>query len=278
MSSQREPGSERRLGALQGWLFERVTRPAGAGPEPVTASDARARARVREAGLLSAGERIEIYRRAYWSRLVECLRDDYPAVAHLLGAAAFHDVCLDFIAACPPRSASLDGYGAPFAAFCAARPGAEFAAALARLEWAIVEVIHADAERQLDPAAFARNPGLDLERAGFEASPALRLLSLSHPAHEYYQAFLDGADPRAPQPAPTRVAVCRRGDDVWRVPLEAPLAEVLQQLVGGAPLGRALAGLGDVSAASAALHAAAVQRAFAGWVSRGFFAALRPDA
>jgi hypothetical protein len=276
----RASASERGLGPLQTWLFERVTRPEASVCLEERAAEVEAQARVVVGGLLSAGDRIEIYRNGYWSRLVECLRDDYPAVAHALGAPAFRALCLAFIEAHPPRSASLNFYGAPFAAYCAARPGAElgFAAELARLEWAVVEAIHADADRLIGPASFSARGAreLDLERACLEPSPALRVLSMSHPAHVYYQAFLDGEDPSPPGAEPSHVAVCRRGDDVWRIPLEAPLVRVLGLLIGGAPLGQALSALPDVAPERLAVRAAELRRAFAEWVACGFFAAVTP--
>ncbi len=270
------PAPEGGLGALQAWLFKRVSCPEGCSAPGLRPALDREHERVVAGGLLSASERIGIYRRGYWSRLGECLRDDYPGVAHALGAEVFLELCHEFIAAHPPASASLNFYGAPFAAFCASRSAPEmaFAAALARLEWAVVEVIHADAERTFGAAALAAEPGLDLEHACLEPSAALRVLNLSHPAPAYYQAFLDGEMPLVPEAEASWVAVCRRDDDIWRVQLEAPFAAVLERLIAGEPLGRALAALPEEEADGASARAVRLQRAFCEWVTCGFFAGV----
>jgi putative DNA-binding protein len=291
----RAPGCERSLADLQHWLFERATRRAVASPvTPVTApeesaataADAASRAhpvsddapRWLQAGGLAAAQRVEIYRHGYFARLVECLADDYPALAYALGHEAFEALCLDFIAEHPPASASLNFYGAPFAAFCAARPGplAAFTSDLARLEWAVVEAIHADAEMVLDPSALGRVAEADWPRLRLMRSPTLRVLASVYPIHRYYQAFLDDEGPAIPAPEASALAVSRRGADVWRIGLSPTLAELLDRLIDGAPLARAFEAF-EASAACAALDAAELQRAFSEWVACGFFASVLVD-
>ncbi len=276
--SHRHHASGPGLTALQTWLFDSVTRPRAWTESEHGASADEVRARITAHGLLPAPERLEIYRRGYWSRLVECLGDDYPAVAHALGSAVFHDLCHDFILAHPPASSSLNFYGAPFAAFCANRaeadPGLAFVAELARLEWALVEAIHADTERVLDAAALAASADLDWERAQLQPSPALTVLSLSYPVHVFYQAFVDDRELTVPEPEACVVAVCRRGDHVWRVPVRPAFAPVLLRLEGGDPLAEALRALVDDGAEGVAERAAALQAAFGEWVTCGFFSGI----
>jgi hypothetical protein len=266
------------LGAQQRWLFERVIR---ADAEPATASialvdDARW---VRE-GRLPAARRIDVYRHGYVARLVECLADDYPAVSHALGPSEFRALCAGFIAAHPPTHPSLNFYGAPLAAFCATwpTPSAACVSDLARLEWAIVEAIHADAELVLDAAALGAVSEADWARARLVPSPALRVLDTAYPVHRHYRAFLAGETRCLPELEPASVAVCRRGDDVWRIPLAAPFAALLRHLVNGVPLTSALDAFGlDDLAAGATFGAADVQRVFSEWVACGFFAGIAFD-
>jgi Putative DNA-binding domain len=270
-SRQMEDGGRPGLAALQSWLFDRVS-------APVSAASARKDgARDAErivAGSLGASGRLEIYRHAYFARLVECLTDDYPGVAHALGAA-FEPLCVDFITHHPPPSSSLNFYGAPFARYCARRPEhwAPFASDLARLEWAVVEVIHADARATLDPGQLARLTADDWTRVRLLPSRALRLVSTAYPLHAYYQAILDGEQPEPPEPTGSVIAVCRRGDDIWRSPLNRPLGLLLERLLLGQPLLEALEGKSR-SLQPERVSPAEMQRAFSDWVASGYFAGI----
>jgi hypothetical protein len=296
------------LHQLQSWLFERVTQaaPGAAGSSEAGSSEAGGGAELRQrvvSGSLSAAERVEVYRHGYFARLVECLEDDYPALAHALGAERFQGLCQDFIVLYPPPSASLNYYGAPFAEYCGRRPepwGA-FAAELARLEWAVVEAIHAEEGGRLDVAALGQLTPEQWSTARLVPSPALRLLFSAYPVAEYYQAFKDGSAAALaveaggsglalPAPAASAVVVCRRGEDVWRIRLRVALGRLLESLIAGAPLLGALERFGSVATGAAGDAAAGratgdatgdsaiapeeLQRAFQDWVSCGLFSSV----
>jgi len=255
-----------RLATLQRWLFDRVT----------SSSPALLGAGVRRIspGGLPAAARLEVYRLGYFARLTECLADDYPAVAHALGPASFEALCRAYIEAEPPRGASLNFYGAGFADFCHRRgPALAFEAHLARLEWAVVEAIHADATATLDPAELAVLGEGQWARARLVPSRTLRIVAGDYPVYDYYRAFSAGERPSAPERSPSALAVCRRGDDVWRLRLSAPLAELLGRLAAGEPLGAALDAVSGIGATSE-LDASALQHAFGEWVACGCFSAL----
>lgn len=267
MSTAQPPAEcERRVDAAQRWLFQRVTRPLGA-PLPEPDADAR----WVTSGKLPSTERIAVYQRAYFSRLVECLRDDYPAVAQLLGADHFEALCGGFIEAHPPASASLNHYGAPFADFCAssAMPHAAFAGELARLEWAVVECIHADAERCLDARELGAISEQQWSLARLLPSPAARLLATGYPVHVYYRAFLDGESPGLPASDASTIAVCRRGDRVSRLAVAPRFAGLLRRLMSGEPLASALASVPEDASAAAELQGAVSE-----WVACGLFAGV----
>lgn len=261
------------LAARQRWLFERVIEL----PEAFTAA-----ADVEEqvvAGQLAARERLGVYRQGYVARLVECLEDDYPALQHTLGPAPFAALCRDFIRLHPPRSPSLNYYGAPFAGYCAARPEpwAGFAAELAELEWALVQAIHESDGQLLESEALARLSPDDWANARLVPSPTSRLLDTRYPVGRHYQAFREGTALTGHFPAAERsgLAVCRRGADVWRVRIEPALLPLLASLLAGTPL---LAALEQAVAAApqpaAQASPAALQRAFSDWVACGMFSAV----
>jgi hypothetical protein len=268
---------ERSLAAQHRWLFGRVTH----APEvarvgrtaPIEGTVTDDASWVRE-GRLPAARRIEVYQHGYVERLLECLADDYPAVAHALGDVDFLALCLDFIESHPPRSASLNFFGAPFAVFCATWP-APFAAPaseLARLEWAVVEAIHADASVVLDPAALRAIPAGDWAGVRLVPSPALRVLRTAYPVDAHYRAFLAGESPSLPEFEASIVAICRRGDVVRRVSVAPPFATLLSHLTGGLPLASALDALRPTEVGAAG--AADLQRVLREWVACGFFASV----
>jgi hypothetical protein len=269
VSAAHPAAPEPRLDAAQRWLFQRVTRPLGAPPLEPDADE-----RWVVGGALPSAERIAVYQRAYFSRLVECLRDDYPAVAQALGADEFEALCVEFVETHPPASASLNAYGAPFADFCSAWPvpHADFASELARLEWAVVECIHADAERCLDARELGALSEQQWALARLIPSPAARLLATCYPVHAHYRAFLDGDAPERPAPEASTIAVSRRGDRVWRFGVDQRWAELLRRLMSGEPLASALGSLpADASAA------AELERALSEWVACGLFAGVAFD-
>lgn len=282
--AQLPAASESDLGAAQRWLFQRVTRARHA-PRPEPADESRW---VRAGGLAS-GARIAVYQRAYFSRLVECLRDDYPALERAVGAEAFEARCLQFIEAHPPASASLNFFGAGFADVCATwrSPHAEFWSELARLEWAVVECIHADAERQLVPGELGALTEREWSRARLVPSPASRLLDTRFPVHAHYAALLAGENLEPPAREASTLVVCRRGEIVWRLPVEPRWVGLLRRLLAGEPVVSALAAVPDHEghgAAEATTEGAdmgastcALQRTVSEWVARGMFAGVNVD-
>ena len=181
-----------------------------------------------EAAALVAGDarldgaaRLGIYARGYRSRLLECLRADFPALRLLAGDTAFDLFAEGYIAAHPSREPSLYGFGAGFAdhlAACrppdASQPGSLLAlpAQLARIERARSEAQRArGVEGEALPlgADLAFAPGARLRRP--ESCLLLRL-------DFDFTALLAAADrgePGEPPPAEASLVAVARGG--WRV-------------------------------------------------------------
>ncbi|HTQ04180.1 MAG TPA: DNA-binding domain-containing protein [Polyangiaceae bacterium] len=226
---------------------------------------------------LSALERLSIYRDGYVARLVECLADDYPALACALGELEFGRLARDYIAAHPSRSPSLDAHGAALPAYLDTRSEAwaRCASDLARLEWALVEVVHAETKPPLTADAVAGlDPG-DFARARLTASPALRVLGFAHPVNRFYQAFCEDSAGELPGPESSAVAVHRAGLSVYRLELEPTMRLLLSLLTGGETLGDALATLErELSPAELTHVQTHLAEWFGAWIAAGFFTAL----
>jgi hypothetical protein len=226
-----------KLAEIQAWFHELVTARASVaasvaarGPEAsrlldgIVAGDAR----------LPAVARLEIYADMYFARLRDVLRDEYPKTVMLLGAAAFHDLVVDYLVAAPPNHPSLRELGARLPAFLAEhRLAADrpWAAELARLERARLELYDGpDAGTLTFESLRARPP------EGF-AALRLRLVpshALLAPRFEL-AALWRADDPTAvvPEPAAGTVLVWRCGLEVLHRSVDHEEAGWLGRLAAG---------------------------------------------
>jgi hypothetical protein len=224
--------------------------------------------------------RLEIYRHAYHARLIECLVDDYPAVAATLGEAAFEDLCRKYIALYPSTGPNLNAFGARMAQLCRSEAAEQpeigaFVADLAALEWAIVEVIH---EGSTDPLTMTSLAAIPVERwadARLVATPAFRLLRSAYPVNAYFQAFREGQGPAVPAPETSAVAVYRSGPTIWRMNLSEAGFDLLHALTTGRSLGASLEEASTAfSGVDEAVAAGRVSAWFRDWVASGLFSAV----
>jgi hypothetical protein len=228
---------------------------------------------------LGATERLEIYRQGYRSRLVECLADDYPVLQHAIGEEPFHELCISYIERHPSEGPNLNYFGRHMESLCrdqtVALPFEEraFAAGLAALEWAMVEVIHAASSDPLTLEGLQDMPPEAWPAARLVPNQALRVLRFDYPVNAYFQQFRDGGDPALPAPGQSSTVVYRNGRTVWRMDLTPPMFDVLSALIGGVALGEALgraeSGLEGVDPTEVAQR---VTFWFREWVSSGLFA------
>jgi hypothetical protein len=268
--------SPRSLRQLQRWFVSVTTNPEG----PLTDSPRRQHLErlVTPGPRLSAAERLAIYHEGYYARLHECLLDDYPAVAYALGDDSFSGLAQAYVDQQPSRSPSLNRFGQGFAQFCRAReePWAAFASDLARLEWALVEVVHDEAAPPITEATLATLPAERLGHARLVPSDALRLVACDYPVNAFYQQFKDGQRPTRPERARSVVAVYRQGVSLWRHELEPHAALLLQDLAQSMPLDQAISGLelrlaGDPALAELPGRVALWLRS---WIAGGLFRAV----
>ena len=221
---------------------------------------------------LAAVDRLEVYHYAYRARLVEALADDYGALRHALGAERFEAFAARVIALHPSRTRDLNGYGRvvveTLRAGAVRVPNRAFLLALAELEWALVEAVHAPPPPRIDAAALRTIPPERWAGLRFTPSPSLRLLASEWPANRYLQAFREDKSPAIPRRSPSATAVYREGFTVWRMDLSPGPHGLLFRLIAGVPLGEALAPL------EGSAEAGRVMRWFEAWVAGGVFAAV----
>jgi hypothetical protein len=132
---------------------------------------------------LTSFERLEIYNRQYWWRLMSSLAEDFPGLQAVLGNRRFESLCKAYLAAHPSRSFTLRNLGRDLEPWLRKNPqwaGSKQAIALdmVRLEWADIEAFDGAAFEPLKPADIAKSAGANLR---LSLQPYLHLLKLNYP-------------------------------------------------------------------------------------------------
>jgi hypothetical protein len=223
---------------------------------------------------LRAAERVGIYQRMYLPRMMEALESDYEGLAHFLGPKAWTRLVRAYLTAHPSRSYTLNELGRRLPEFVrrARGPHAAFCHDLARLELAIAEVFDAPETTPLSEKDLASLRPRDLERLRLVPAAALRLLRLDHDAGAWLESLRGDAHDHPPaRRRRTRVVVYRRGYRVKRREPEEAAFALLEDLVAGAPIGRALARALARRGAARLAGPEAAFRLFREWAAMGLF-------
>jgi hypothetical protein len=233
---------------------------------------------------LTALERLQIYGSAYYARLLECLREEFPVLLHALGEETFDAFAFAYLQKYPSRSYTLNQLGAAFPHFLTeTRPvGAEetwpdFLIDLATLEWNFSEVFDGpgvEGESLFDSAQLLAISAEEWTSARLVPVPCLRLLTLRFPAHRYYSAVRrqEGVEP--PEPSETYLAITRRDYVVRHYPLERTAFVLLQQILAGKCVGEAIDAVAGSAEMDLDLLALRLQEWFRDWTAEGFFRAI----
>jgi hypothetical protein len=132
---------------------------------------------------LTSFERLEIYNRQYWFRLLAALAEDFPGLQAILGNRRFEALSRAYLTDCPSRSFTLRNLGERLEAWLRKNPqwaGSRQAMALdmVRLEWADIEAFDGGAEKPLDVTAALSTSGGNLP---LRLQPYVQLLRLKYP-------------------------------------------------------------------------------------------------
>ncbi len=234
---------------------------------------------------LSSIERLEIYARAYYARLLECLQAEFPILTKAMGEDLFDQFAVDYLQRYPSHSYTLCELGSRFAGFLAeTRPPAErpgepdwcdLLIDLARLEWTFSEVFDGPGIENLpplDPNELEAIPQDRWAEIRLIPAPCLRLMQFRFPVGRYYRALRDD-DKGAPPPAePTFLAVTRRDFVCRHYELTREEYDLLSALVGGLTLDQAITSVIANSDSTDAEHLAnRIHNWFRRWSREGFF-------
>lgn len=263
-----------------------------------TSNTTEANAIIRPNDRLTSFDRLEIYNRQYWFRLLSSFEEDFPGLEAILGRAKFDRLTREYLADCPSESFTLRNLGARLPEWLARHPDyiephAELAHDMVRLEWAHIEAFDAEELPRLEPEQLAM---ID-ENSILQLQPYLRLLALRYPVDDLLLAVrnasygssdssANNATARkrrhvrrvaALAPKATWLAVHRQENTVWYKPLATEEFRLLSALMAGRSLEAAINTGFAESTIPEDQRTAFIQEKFAEWSQMGWFTRLPAD-
>ncbi len=213
-------------------MFEAVTQPLTAREQmqPHTrdgrSMHALAAAFIKPNDRLSSFERLEIYNRQYWFRLLASLDEDFPGLRAIIGQRRFEALCKAYLVDCPSRSFSLRNLGSRLEEWLRihpqwTQPRTALALDMVRLEWAEIEAFDGAAE---PPLTGGDLPSSDPDPQ-FKLQPYLQLLRLHYPVDDLLVAIRQGSSEGAM--TSNAVAERRRRTHVRKVARQKPQTVLL---------------------------------------------------
>lgn len=287
------------LDALQRWFQATATHPGGvtAGAKSEAAVAAISDVAIDEIACNStrqtAEERLAVYAHAYWARLLECLREEFPILRATVGDVAFDGLAVGYLMSHPSTSYTLGRLGERFPEYLRSTTAgdatdvfSELVADLACLERAVNDVFDAPGGETLGYLTVEQ-----LERVGPEDRgalqlrllPTVRLLAFRTNVNDYFTGMRAAAETLPPpELCPTFVALTRRDFVVRRLSLTSIQFKLLTAIAAGQSLNDALGAACDrhaslkpqVSSDVESVDSETLRNWFADWARVGVFAAL----
>lgn len=240
---------------------------------------------------LTSAERLEIYARSYWYRVLDSLDSDFPGLRAILGSRAFDRLSRAYLAEMPSESFTLRNLGSRLPGWLAKHPefagrDLELALDMARLEWAHVEAFDGPAEKVLGPEDLLElHPQMTLR-----LQPHISLLALQYPVDDLHikvsdlaeghggasNAVLRQKERRAVRRFSLRresiyLAVHRQDDSVYFRRLDADEFQLLDALRLGKPVGKAIDSVFGESDAPVEELRGKIESWFSAWAENGWF-------
>lgn len=140
---------------------------------------------------LTSFERLEIYNRQYWLRLMDCFAEDYPGLRAILGEQRFHELAVAYLEKHPSRRFTLRDLGSQLIEFLQSdphwtAPQQELALDMARLEWAHIEAFDNAAK---PPVTATDLQGREPAQIHLRLQPYITLLRLAYPLDNFLIAL-----------------------------------------------------------------------------------------
>ena len=242
--------------------------------------------------LLTSFERLEIYNRQYWFRVLSCFTEDFPGLRAIVGSRQFEGLMREYLIDCPSQSFTLRNLGSRLEEWLRKnpqwiKPKETLALNMVRLEWAHIEAFDGGYEPSLTPA-YIESGALE---NGLHLQPYIRLLELQYEVDDLlievhnYEGETDTSSNSArthqlrrrvrqfKQPGLERIylAVHRADDSVYYKRLEPEAFRILNALQNNPSLETAAGTAFENSSIPEPERVAALQGWFTTWAELGWF-------
>jgi len=243
---------------------------------------------------LTSFERLEIYNRQYWFRVLGSLMEDFPGLQAIVGERRFEKLCQAYLIDHPSRSHTLRDLGSQMHVWLAANPehaGRRLSLALdmVRLEWANIEAFDAAEMKPLNSDDLL-DMGNGTASLKLRLQPHLRLVAVQYPVDDIRLAVKDGLtwtpgasnavrsnrgkavkhDFTGIKPQPIQIAVHRQENTIYYKRLDAEAYRLLKSLDTGRSLLRSINLAFNHSDMPVEERSSYVRDAFAHWTKLGW--------
>jgi hypothetical protein len=242
---------------------------------------------------LTSFERLEIYNRQYWFRIISGINEDFVGLRAVLGHHRFDALAQAYLTENPSQSFTLRNLGSRLESWLRtnphwATPREALATDMVRLEWAEIEAFDRLEE---PPLSLTDLQALDPDST-LRVQPYVQLLALSYPVDELLLSVRKREDQRQEETS-NAIGEDRRR---WRIPrvgrvkpqtvflvvhrvdfsvyfkrLDAGAFTVLSALQDGKTIAQAIEIGFDVASTPDSEYTSTVQRWFADWALWGWF-------
>jgi hypothetical protein len=242
---------------------------------------------------LTSFERLEIYNRQYWFRILSGFAEDFPGLRAVLGGRRFDALAKAYLTDCPSQCFTLRNLGSRLEVWLRkhqswAGERQNLAVDMARLEWADIEAFDGKREPSLKPDELA---GANPAKLRLRLQPYISLLDLRNPVDDLLLEVRKDADNldvasnafserhkrkrvaavAKLKPSPIFLAVHRLDEDVYFRRLAREEFEILSQLHAGKSLNAAIDAALRRSPLPAEERAERVENWFRAWSAFGWF-------
>ena len=180
---------------------------------------------------LSSEARVDIYANMYFYRILDALKEDFPATLAVLGDENFHNLVTGYLLEHPPTDPSITHSGSHLADYLRDHPmreGAPYVADLAKLERATVEVFLGPDAPVLEPDALRGVAVEDWPAINLKLHPSAQILALDWRVSDLLHAVEEHRPWNPPTQGAIKVLVWRRNSLVFHRDLDPTEANALE--------------------------------------------------
>jgi hypothetical protein len=211
------------LAELQKLIYRLITRQVGAAEHQRSPLPAEVDEIIAGEGRLCARARLQIYANAYFSRLLEVMKEDYRATRAVMDESEFENLLADYLAAYPPTEPSITYAGRYFPDFLNGHSVSllsPFAGELALLERAILEAFVGPDNDPLDSATIRLVSPEQWPMLPIKTGPNVHVLDFEWRVEAVLRAVEAGAAWEEPERRANSILVWRRDSEVHYRELE----------------------------------------------------------